>query len=217
MTALTAQKTKRKMPTQARSVATVEAILEATAHILVTDGLDKLSTNRVAKVAGASVGSLYQYFPNKVALIDALCERHLDDMMALLTRCLTEFAGASVSEAIRIFTKGMMEAHALEPKLHHAVMLASAQLGLATVEDLEARMKDGVLSWLQLHKDDIAPTDLDLAASILIRSVEAVTHSGLIEILPEPRVDVREQRLAALEEEIIRLILGYLGVSKSAS
>lgn len=194
-------------------MATCEAILEATARILVTDGFEKLSTNRVAKVAGVSVGSLYQYFPNKGALIEALCSRHIDDMMELVTRCLTEFADADVATAIRIFTKGMMEAHALEPQLHHQVMLATAQLGLSNADDLEVRMKDGIVAWLQLHADDIAPQDHPLAASILIRSVEAVTHAGLLEILPDPDPDVRAARMLALEDEIVRLAVGYLGVA----
>ncbi len=215
MTSVIAEKTTRKVPTQARAVATCEAILEATARILVTDGFEKLSTNRVAKVAGVSVGSLYQYFPNKAALIAALCSQHVDDMMELVTRCLTEFSDADVADAIRIFTRGMMEAHALEPQLHHQAMLASAQLGLSNVDDLEVRMKDGVVAWLELHRDSITPRDLPLAASILIRSVEAVTHAGLLEILPEPDPALRHERMLALEEEIVRLAVGYLGVPSS--
>ena len=71
----------RKKPRQDRSVATVDAILDATARVLTTTGYDRASTNRVAMAAGVSVGSLYQYFPSKEALVLALIERHSSQML----------------------------------------------------------------------------------------------------------------------------------------
>ena len=210
--ALSIEKETRKKPQQARSVATVEAILEATARILLTDGLEKLSTNRVAKVAGVSVGSLYQYFPNKVALIEALCQRHVDEMMDLMNQCLSEFSASTVEEAVRMFIHGMMQAHALEPELHHAVMLASNQLGLQTIDDIEVRSSAGVRMWLEMHRDEVVPNDLDLATFVLILSVEAVTHAGLLAILPTTEPELRRQKIEALEAEVNAFVLGYLGV-----
>ena len=69
----------RKRPQQARSRATIDAILDAAAHILGERGWAGLTTNAVAEAAGASIGSLYQYFPDKLALIDAVRRRHFDD------------------------------------------------------------------------------------------------------------------------------------------
>ena len=66
----------RKYASQDRSRATVDALVEATARILIREGFDKASTNRIAEVAGVSVGSLYQYFPSKEALVAALIDRH---------------------------------------------------------------------------------------------------------------------------------------------
>jgi AcrR family transcriptional regulator len=74
----------RKRPTQARATATVEAILLATSRLLAREGYDRLSTNRVAEEAGVSVGSLYQYFPSKEALVATLAERHRERTMALV-------------------------------------------------------------------------------------------------------------------------------------
>ena len=68
----------RKTPRQERARATVDAILMAAAHILKNEGSGHLTTNRIAEVAGVSIGSLYQYFPNKVAVVAALRERHND-------------------------------------------------------------------------------------------------------------------------------------------
>ena len=68
----------RKTPLQGRSRNTVDVIVEAAARILTKEGADALSTNRIAEVAGVSVGSLYQYFPNREAIVAALVERKFD-------------------------------------------------------------------------------------------------------------------------------------------
>src|ERR1700733_5846515 len=80
----------RKKPRQGRSQATVDAILVATARVLCATGYDRASTNRIALAAGVSVGSLYQYFPSKEALVAALVERHIDEMTSLVRTKLVE-------------------------------------------------------------------------------------------------------------------------------
>ena len=72
--------TPRKRPSQERSRATVDTILDATARVLIHAGFDGLTTNAVATKAGVSIGSLYQYFPNKEAMVSALIERHMNEM-----------------------------------------------------------------------------------------------------------------------------------------
>ncbi|GAA3290149.1 TetR/AcrR family transcriptional regulator [Streptomyces cinereospinus] len=71
----------RKTPVQTRSGATVEAIFEATIQVLLADGATRLTTTRVTERAGVSVGTLYQYFPNKQALLFAMLERHFDEVV----------------------------------------------------------------------------------------------------------------------------------------
>ena len=68
----------RKKPVQTRSTATVDAILQATIQVLIAIGKERLTTTQVALRAGVSVGTLYQYFPNKSALLQACLERHMD-------------------------------------------------------------------------------------------------------------------------------------------
>ncbi len=70
----------RKTPVQARSTASVDAILEATIQVLLDVGKERLTTTKVALRAGVSVGTLYQYFPNKSALLQAVLERHLREV-----------------------------------------------------------------------------------------------------------------------------------------
>src|SRR5262245_18451911 len=91
----------RKVPRQERARATIDALLTATARILVKEGFDRASTNRIAEEAGVSVGSLYQYFPGKEALVAALIERHIDEMTSLFASAFERFAALPLTEATR--------------------------------------------------------------------------------------------------------------------
>src|SRR5579864_7422098 len=100
----------RNKPRQERSGATVDAILQATARVLRRDGYDKLSTNRVAVEAGVSIGSLYQYFPNKEALVAALIDKHRNAMMSVFYERMAEVRGAGVAVAARVLVQALVEA-----------------------------------------------------------------------------------------------------------
>src|SRR5215469_8872305 len=89
----------RKQASQERSRATVDALIEATARILVGEGFDKASTNRIAERAGVSVGSLYQYFPSKEALVAAVMERHNQQLTQVVRRALAEVAALPMEQA----------------------------------------------------------------------------------------------------------------------
>lgn len=88
----------RKSPVQGRALATLEAILEATIQVLLADGIDRMTTTRVAERAGVSVGSMYQYFPNKQALLFALVERRLDEIVDALRQGVAELLGKPLRE-----------------------------------------------------------------------------------------------------------------------
>ena len=102
----------RKGPKQERSRETVDAILEATAHILARKGWAGLTTNEVAQVAGVSIGSLYQYFPNKLALIEAVRDRHFQDILNLLR----------AATGVERLVQGMIDLHSRHPAIHHVLM-----------------------------------------------------------------------------------------------
>jgi AcrR family transcriptional regulator len=80
----------RKSPVQARSAASVEAILQATIQVLLKVGKERLTTTTVAMRAGVSVGTLYQYFPNKSTLLKAILKRHLDEVTVEVERVCRE-------------------------------------------------------------------------------------------------------------------------------
>ena len=121
--------TPRKTAIQARAQATVDAILSATARILVKDGYDHASTNKVALAAGVSVGSLYQYFPSKEALVVALIQRHGAEMRRVLSEAFVRIAGAPIEEAVREMVVLMARAHAVDPRLHKVLVEQVPRVG----------------------------------------------------------------------------------------
>src|SRR3984885_5315460 len=111
----------RKNASQERSRLTVDALLEATARILVREGFDKASTNRIAEVAGVSVGSLYQYFPSKEALGAGLIDPAHREVMQAIQGELAEALKLSMEEAVRRLVSIAVKAHRIDPKLHRAL------------------------------------------------------------------------------------------------
>jgi len=110
----------RKEPRQARSRATVEAIVRAGARVLGDRGWAGFTTNEVAEVAGVSIGSLYQYFPDKRVLVDAIQRRHLDDVLAVM-REVTQ-GGQPLTQLVDDLVRGMIAAHSIQPALHRVLL-----------------------------------------------------------------------------------------------
>jgi len=112
--------TMRKLPRQARSRITVEAIVDAGARILSDEGWAAFTTNRVAEVAGVSIGSLYQYFPDKLSMVDAIRSRHLDDSLGVL-RAAKAKAHSPLDFAATV-VRGLIAAHTRYPGLHRILL-----------------------------------------------------------------------------------------------
>jgi AcrR family transcriptional regulator len=194
----------RKSPKQQRSRATVEAILEATARVLVEDGFAKTSTNRIAKVAGVSVGSLYQYFPSKQSLVMALCERHCEQMLTLLGEMSLALLDAPLPLAVRTWVRKMLDVHRVDPALHQALVHLALHMGLENLQHFDRRGRELVRAYLARRADEILPTDLDLAAFVLVTCVETLTHRFILDFEGD---DIPWE---ALEDEICAVVLRYL-------
>ncbi|MDO8838372.1 MAG: TetR/AcrR family transcriptional regulator [Parvibaculum sp.] len=120
MAAAPAKKRVRK-PLQRRSEATVDTILEAAAQIFRTYGAKGATTNRIAERAGVSIGSIYQYFPNKEALLVALMERHIGSSIELLGAVLQASEGAAPKERVRAAVTCVLDIHMEDPDLHRVI------------------------------------------------------------------------------------------------
>lgn len=110
----------RKEPRQARSRATVEAILIAGAQVLGRRGWAGFTTNEVAEAAGVSIGSLYQYFPNKLTLSEAITARHFDEILAVLRPIGDETL--SLARRVEQLVDGMIGVHSINPALHRVLL-----------------------------------------------------------------------------------------------
>ena len=196
----------RKLASQERSRATVQALLDATARVLTREGYDRASTNRIAATAGVSVGSLYQYFPNKEALVAALVARHNREMLDLLREALKEVASLDLATAIAKLVRAAVDAHRVDPALHRVFDEQVPRMGqLAKIEALQGETFQLVRSYLEKRRDEISVRDLDSATSILVTTVEALTHQFVIHRPGAPERD-RDRFI----DEVTRLVMGYL-------
>jgi len=196
--------TPRKRPRQRRSQATVDAILEATAQVLVADGYDKTSTNRVAKRAGVSIGSLYQYFPNKEALVGELVDRYSNRVMALILAELTQHSDAPPSVTAPVLVQAMIAQKRENPELARVLRDQIPRVGrMQHYETNLATIIEAVASYLAAHRDALRIDDVEAAAFVTVQTVDAATHAGVVGM---PGA-VDDERLAA---HVTDLLLSYL-------
>lgn len=194
----------RKNPEQDRSRATVDAILSAAAHVLVKAGYEAFTTNRVAERAGVSIGSLYQYFPNKDALLCELMKRHLHDIEASLEFAMQDVERLTVVDLIRTAVEQNVKSHLVDPELHRVLSEEVPQLGHLDWKKEHARRIDArVRMLLQMKQHELSLPDLDLAVYIITRATEAVVHNGASQ---RPQ----DFNSGALAEELSRMLVGYL-------
>jgi len=194
----------RKRPVQRRSRATVDALVTATARVLVRHGYDTASTNRIAKAAGVSVGSLYQYFPSKEALVAALIERHLESRRAMLRDQAVELAQAPLDVAVRRFIETLIAAQSQSPRLERVIVEQVPRVaGLDRLKAFDQEIVEMLTAYLGLHRRSIRRPDLRVAAEVLYLAVRGATVGAVLD--PSPTLDV-----ATLTEEMTLLVLCYL-------
>ena len=165
----------RKQPTQARAQETVEAILSAAKRVLVKDGYEKTTTNRVADVAGVSIGSLYQYFPSKAALVSALVERHMAKMLEVLSTTAAAGETATIAEASRTVIRAVFAAHRVNPRLHRVLIEQTRMDSIEHLDNFEAQTQAMVESFLMSHHAELRPKNVKLAARVCLLAVRGTT------------------------------------------
>lgn len=196
--------TARKIATQERSKATVDALLDATARVLVREGYDRTSTNKIAAAAGVSIGSLYQYYPSKEALVAGVIERHMEEMMGVVRASLLRVAQMPLADAARELVRVMIDAHRIEPKLHRVLVEQIPRVGnMNHLERVDEEAMALVRAYLEAHRDEVHVDDLDMASFLAVSSVEAMTHIAVLrrpELLEDPR----------FVDEVSALVVRYL-------
>jgi AcrR family transcriptional regulator len=197
----------RKSASQERSRLTVNAILEATARVLIKEGYDRSSTNRIAAKAGVSIGSLYQYFPSKEALVAAVSERHSREVLRSIRSALIKVAARPIEEAVHGFVSIAIDAHRVNPKLHRVLAEEIPRLGpIESVETINLDAHSLIRSYLDAHREEIDVTDLDLGAFICVTVVEALTHTAVLH-RPDILIDEKAEQFV---DEVTELVVRYL-------
>lgn len=184
----------------------MRAILDAAAQVFERHGYALATTNRIAERAGISIGSLYQYFPNKDAILVALTERHLQEGYERIAPMLLEFLAdpPPVESGLERLVDGLMELHAGEPRLHR-VLFEECPRPPELQERLDATYLAAIgalESWLA-RRPEVNVSDTRLAAEMVAQIVEGATHGQVIH--PQPG---REP--ADYTRETVRLLVGYL-------
>lgn len=171
----------KKMPTQARARATWNAILEATAQLLKEEGYDRLSTNRVAKRAGVSVGSLYQYFGNKETLVMALFDRHMGAMMSVVrARLLAVYDEADLQGMTPGVIDAIIEGNSVDPVMLSVLTREIPELGQSErIAEIDREGEQLMMAVMDNHADLHRITDQEAAAFVLVHGVMGAVHAAI--------------------------------------
>jgi AcrR family transcriptional regulator len=193
----------RRKPKQYRAHQTVEAILHAVIRILKRGGFDAITTNRIAEVAGVSIGSVYQYFPDKRAIFVALHQRHIEQIDRLVETKLIENAASPLEQLIRAMIDAMIEAHATDPDLYHLLMAEVPHRAEGT-QDFAVRLHGVFRLAISSRAHELKRRrDFDRVAFVVTHMVESLSHGVVFRRPPG-------LPLTAAKEESVRAVLAYL-------
>jgi AcrR family transcriptional regulator len=193
----------RKSPVQARSAASVDAILDATIQVLLRVGKERLTTTRVALRAGVSVGTLYQYFPNKSALLQAALQRHLAEVTETVERVCKEQKGGTLRQMVTALISAFLEAKMKDAETSVALYSVSSDVdGAKIAQQMGIRSNQAIVRMLESASDRLA-IDSDLVASMLQGAMVGVSRRMLESGAAERQVD-------GLRRELILMACAYL-------
>jgi AcrR family transcriptional regulator len=160
----------------------VQALLEATALVLVRDGYDRASTNRIAEAAGVNIASLYQYFPSKEALVAAVFEAYLRRVRGALTTAIESAEQMPVVVGVENLVRRFFELHDEAPALHRALLTHVPHVErLNPMLALRAEVLQGVTSLFVRRRRELRVKHPELAAVVVVTCVEALKQSSVLE------------------------------------
>lgn len=195
----------RKQPRQARARLTVGRILDAARDLVAEDGVAALTTNHVADRAGVNIATLYQYFPNKEAVLDALLAQYADDLVRALDAVLSALPDeAGIEDSTRAWTLGGMawfrQTRGVLPGLLQAAGGAPVLPALASMEH---RLTEAMRRFLMRRRERLDVANLDAAVYVAFHAATSVLVRHLLQ--PGWMTD------AEIVEELVRLMTRYFG------
>lgn len=202
----------RKKPSQARSGFTVEAIFDATIQVLLEHGIERLTTTRVADRAGVSVGTLYQYFPNKDALLAAVLERHLLRVVEAVEQVAASSKKLPIASVTKALIQAFFEAKFADPEASRALYALVNRLdGIELVARLTQRSQLALCEMLA-SASDYRFTELSTISFVLATSVVGPVQGLLTSHAESVVVNTVQQQL----EQMLTAYLQRVGVPLGA-
>jgi len=172
----------RKTPVQARAAVTVGAISEATIQVLLTDGGERLTTTRVAERAGVSVGTLYQYYPNKQSLLFAVLADHLDKVAVAVETACAQARDKPLAEMLRTVAEAYVDAKMERIDISLALYQCAADVGgPAQAKRVALRSRQALERMLQTAPDIESPPDkfaIEMMFAAMAGATRYVLESG---------------------------------------
>ncbi len=198
----------KKQPLQARSQFTVNQIKEAAARVLRDQGRAGFNTNRVAEIAGVSIGTLYQYFPSKEVLIAELKRDHFDQLRNLTKQAYLDNLNQPFQILVKEFIRASIRAHKFDPQLHQILVNEFDDFKLVEDDDSQHSVRASIETLLKQQANNLRTgLDLSLAAKICYELVKTLTHQAAM--------DNQLQDEEKLADELSRIIFAYLGLAES--
>jgi AcrR family transcriptional regulator len=188
----------RKSPVQARSAATVNAILQAAIQVLLQMGKERLTTTKVARRAGVSVGTLYQYFPNKTAMLRAALKRHMEEVAEAIELVCHQQRGNALEQMASALMTTFLEAKMRDAKASVALYSVSSDIeGANIMQEMEIKSNKAVVGMLKTARDRLT-TDPQLVATMLQGAMAGVSRRLLEATAPEEQFDTLRRELVFL-------------------
>jgi AcrR family transcriptional regulator len=198
----------RKTPVQSRSNATVEAILEATIQVLTTSGAERLTTTLIAARAGVSVGTLYQYFPNKQSVLHAVLEKHLTKVVEALERACVEAQYQPVAVMAETIVEAFVMAKLERADASVALYAVSANAEANALMQRLRRRSLKALAGMLTTATDASFDDLPATAETLYAAMAGATRATL-------EGGATPKMVRSLREQLTVLCSAYLAVAGS--
>ena len=193
----------RKSPVQARSTATIEVLHEATIQVLLKEGIVKCNTTRIAERAGVSVGSIYQYYPNRDSLLAAVLQRHLDSVAEKIEELCLKYEKTSIKTLISALVDEIILAKLSNPEESKALYAISGERGGL---DLSKRMNDRMLAAISNLLE--SASDIEFDDSQIVSEFVLGAIMGLIRRVLENQVTDKVEQV--LESHLKLMVVAYL-------
>ena len=190
--------TPRKSPRQDRSVVTVNAIFEATIQVLLSDGPTRLTTTRVAYRAGVSVGTLYQYFPNKQALLFAVLEQHLSTLADAVEDACRQNQNANIRTIAAGVVRAYLAARMAQSAISPALYLVAMELDVRSLIEVATRRSEKAIEALLCSASDGRFDDPAVIAQTLTAVIFGTVPAFCIRVMPEAASIEAEKQLSLM-------------------